>query len=120
MKKTAINRILFILAIILFIPLGIKASTGDMQHKKITTIKLNSIQCNMCVETITEKLQAVDGVIKVIVDLDNKKAKITYNSDKINVGEIEDVITAAGYDANNKKADPTAYEKLSGCCKVSK
>ena len=36
-----------------------------------------------------------------------------------NVPALELAVANAGYAANDKKADPEAYEKLAECCKVS-
>ncbi len=97
--------------------ISFKINAKDIQHNKKITIKLNSIQCNMCVEKITEAIKSVDGVVKTKVNLNKKSASVTYNADITSKEEIENAITSAGYDANEKPADSEAYEKLSSCCK---
>lgn len=105
------------LAIILISLMSLKIYARDIQHNKTIVIKLNSIQCNMCVEKITEAIKSVDGVVKTKVNLNKKTATVTFNADITSKAEIEKAITSAGYDANNKTADAEAYEKLSSCCK---
>jgi copper chaperone CopZ len=83
-----------------------------------TSISVPSIVCGKCVKNVTKALKNVDGVIKVKVDLDSKIATVTYDTEKTSVPDLENAITAAGYDANNKTADPKAYEKLDDCCKI--
>ena len=52
-------------------------------------------------------------------ELDEKAMTITvfYNGKKTSLEEMKVAITKMGYDADNLKADPAAYENLDGCCK---
>jgi hypothetical protein len=52
-------------------------------------------------------------------ELDEKNMSITvyYNSKKTDLDKIRKAISQLGYDADDVKADPAAYEKLDGCCK---
>jgi len=112
------NKLVLLTIVMIAISLiSFKINAKDIQHNKKITIKLNSIQCNMCVEKITEAIKSVEGVVKAKVNLDKKTAFVTYNADITSKAEIEKAITSAGYDANNKSADSDAYEKLSSCCK---
>jgi hypothetical protein len=43
---------------------------------------------------------------------------VNFDKSVTNLGKIENAITAVGYDANSKKADPDAYSKLDDCCKL--
>ena len=63
------------------------------------------------------RTRAVDGVHEVTVDLEAKTTVISYDKSKTTVSALEDVIVAAGYQANKKLADPEAYEGLAACCK---
>lgn len=85
-----------------------------------TVIKLPSMQCGTCKKKITKVLKQLDGVKDVNVNIDTKEANITYDNSIVTVSQLEGAITAAGYDANDKKADTGAYEKLDECCKVPK
>lgn len=97
---------------------SIKAETSEIQHNKTIKIKLRSMQCEICKNTIREAIEKVNGVAKVIINLEKKTAIVTFNSDVTNKEEIEKAITSAGYDANDNKANQEAYNNLMECCKV--
>ncbi len=84
----------------------------------VATIQVPTIQCSMCVKTITKALSGVEGVKDAAVDLDGKTTTVTFDSKKTDVKKLERVIANAGYDANETKRDPKAYEQLSPCCKM--
>lgn len=84
---------------------------------KTVEISLPSVQCGMCSRTIKSAIGVIDGVIKSKVDLKNKKVTVKFDDSKTSKEEIENAITSAGYDANDKAADSDAYENLSTCCK---
>lgn len=88
---------------------------GD--NEKVT-VNVPTIQCGTCKKNITKALNNLDGVTSVKIDMKKKTAAVTFDDSKTNAGAIEDAITAAGYDANDKKADHDAYERLDDCCKV--
>ncbi len=116
--KKVILIILSCLAVSLVSINGIKAEASEIQHNKTIKIKLKSMQCEICKNTISEAIEKVNGVAKVSVNLENKTAIVTFNADVTNKEEIEKAITAAGYDANDKKANQEAYNNLMECCKV--
>jgi len=111
-----INRVFLPLAILALIPISSKASL--ILHDKTVEISLPTIQCGMCVRTIEKALNKLNGVINAEVDFENKKTVVTYDDKKTSLSKLEKAITKAGYDANNKKADTKAYEKLHDCCRV--
>lgn len=41
------------------------------------TYEITGMKCDGCVKTVTEKLSAVRGVEKVVVDLEKKQATVT-------------------------------------------
>jgi hypothetical protein len=53
-------------------------------------------------------------------ELDDKAMTFTiyYNSKKTTLQTIKEGISKLGYDADEVKADPKAYESLDGCCKA--
>jgi len=113
MKKINVFKLLIAIAIITLFS-SAEAIAGD----KTAEISLPSIQCGMCERTIEKALNKVDGIVDVNVDVENKKATVTYDDTKADLPAIEKAITSAGYDANDKKADETAYKKLNSCCKL--
>lgn len=92
----------------------VKSNTTDQK----ATIQLPTIQCDQCKKNITKALKKVDGVNDFKIDVDGKVMTVAFDNSKTDLAKVENAITAAGYDANDKKADPVAYEKLDDCCKV--
>ena len=83
-------------------------------------ITIPTAQCGMCVARIDKALNGVDGILKYKVELKSYKVKVKYNSDKISLQSIEQLISKAGYQANNIPADVDAYNKLAMCCRLPK
>ena len=104
--------IALIVLFILFFSGILKAS------EKTAEISLPTIQCGMCVRTIEKALDKLGGVINIDIDVENKKALVTFDDTKTDLLKIEDAITKAGYSVNEKKADEAAYKKLHSCCKL--
>jgi mercuric ion binding protein len=96
------------------------STAGNNNSFEVSVVKLSSMQCNTCKKNITKALKKVDGVSDFNINVDAKVAKIKFDKSKTDLSKIENAITAAGYDANDKKADPTAYENLDDCCKLPK
>jgi len=92
-------------------------SEGNIQHKMI---KIPTAQCDVCKENITKALNKVQGIKSFKVDIDQKVVHINFDKTKTDINSIENAITMSGYDANDKKADPEAYNKLDDCCKLPK
>lgn len=98
-----------------------KAPTNEVKSTSAdekATVQLPTIQCNTCKKNITKAMKKIDGIKDFNVDVDGKVMTVAFDKSKTDLSKIENTITAAGYDANDKKADPVAYEKLDDCCKV--
>jgi mercuric ion binding protein len=104
--------------ILLTIVFAFALTGGVYAGDKKSTIKVPTVQCGTCKKNITNALNQIDGIKKIKVDISKKITVVTYDDTKVELGTIEDAITNAGYDANDKKANPEAYEKLDDCCKV--
>lgn len=91
---------------------------GGNAKVETTVVKVPTIVCNSCVSTITKALKKVNGVRTTKIDLEKKTATVSYVSTKTTLSKIEMAIAKAGYDANDTKRDPEAYEKLDACCKA--
>ena len=83
-------------------------TTIDCDHCKV---------CETCGQNFQENLYKIKGL--KMYELDEKAMTLTvfYNGKKTTLNEIKTEITKLGYDADEMKADPNAYEKLDGCCK---
>jgi periplasmic mercuric ion binding protein len=110
------------IAILLLIPSLILLSSCQKKQQDATQVDSTSIQaksmiCSTYVNAVKKAVNALDGVQEVHVDLNAKIVEVKYVRERTSVSMIEQAITAAGYDANDKKRDPAAYEKLPACCK---
>ena len=95
-------------------------SQNSANNIKIDEIIIPTAQCNMCVAKIGDALNGVDGILKYKVELETDQVKIKYNADMISLQGIEQLISKAGYQANNLPADVDTYNKLAMCCKLPK
>ncbi|MBM3238231.1 heavy-metal-associated domain-containing protein [Candidatus Poribacteria bacterium] len=67
--------------------------------KSKTTLKINGMTCEHCVQTVTKSLEGLDGVKKAKVKLKSGIAKVAYDSDKIGVDGLIAAVVEAGYEA---------------------
>ncbi|MFA7361096.1 MAG: heavy metal-associated domain-containing protein [Candidatus Kapaibacterium sp.] len=91
--------------------------TKDNKNAEHTMIKIPSAQCEICEKNLNKALKKVTGVEKYKVDIEAKVIHINYDRNVTTLAKIENAITSAGYDANDKQANPDAYDKLDNCCK---
>lgn len=104
---------------------SVKTETMDEMQKdskenknvEHTMIKIPSAQCEICEKNLNKALKKVAGVEKYKVDIEGKVIHINFDKNVTSISKIENAITSAGYDANNKTANPEAYDKLDNCCK---
>lgn len=95
----------------------------DRKSKIVETDVKTSIHCDHCIvcgscgPNIFHSLKAEKGVKKVKIIPEDNIIQVKYNSEKITLARIEDVITKAGFDANDKKATKGGYDALDACCK---
>lgn len=102
--------------------LSITVFSGCLTEKKAelqtATIKVGSMVCGSCAETIKAAVINVEGIENVDVRVETKTAMVRFLPLKTNLKVIETAIVNAGYDANDTKRNPEAYEKLDACCKI--
>lgn len=106
-----------------FTLLSMTASAQDSKNQKVV-IKTNILcdhckECPTCGKGIQTKLMKINGVKMLEVDDKAMTFTVYYNGQKTNANEIRQVVAANGYDADDVKAVPAAYENLDGCCKKS-
>ncbi len=97
--------------------------TDNMSDKNSSDhimVSLPTMQCSTCKKNIETAVKKLDGIESINVVVKEKTAHINYDKSKTDLAKIESTITAAGYDANDKKADPEAYKELDDCCKLPK
>jgi copper chaperone CopZ len=110
------EKFMMMLHIAFMLPAGsiIAADAGDVT----TEISLPTVQCGMCENTISKALDKVKGVKEYTIDIENKKAFVTYDDGLTSLTKIEKAISKAGYAANERKANKKAYDELHNCCKL--
>lgn len=62
------------------------------------SILIEGMSCGHCVQAVTEAIMAVAGVEKVNVNLDEKKAEIDYQEEKVKVEELYQAIEDVGFE----------------------
>jgi copper chaperone len=62
-------------------------------------LKVEGMDCQGCVKSVTRMLSGVAGVEKVDVSLEQGSAKVTYDPAKSNVAEMKRAVERAGYKA---------------------
>lgn len=66
---------------------------------KKVSLKIEGMHCEGCSNRLTRVLENLDGVISANVSLENKKADIEYNEDTLNIEEMKEAISDAGFEA---------------------
>ena len=89
------------------------------KEKKIQEVVIHtSAECGSCKERIEEKLNYTAGVKFAELDVPSHDLTVKFQTAKISLEEIKKILSELGYDADDVKADPKAYEALPACCKV--
>ena len=78
-------------------------------------IKTSAV-CEMCKEAIESDLVFEKGVKEVNLDVDTKVLTVVYNEKKTDPVTIRKRVAKVGYNADDIKRDPEAYENLPMCC----
>jgi len=108
------------LLIALFFTTNMVLAQKTNQKAVIKTV-LNCDHCKVC-ETCGLKfkleLLKIKGVKMYELDDEAMTVTVYYNSKKTTLQAIREGISKLGYDADDVKADPEAYEKLDSCCKA--
>jgi periplasmic mercuric ion binding protein len=86
--------------------------------QKIIKISVPTVVCESCAGNIESALKKHGGVIKSKVNIVKKYASVTYDPAITSPDNIRQVISNAGYDADNVKRNKNAYQKLDECCKI--
>jgi len=66
--------------------------------KEKTTIKISGMHCASCAQTIEKALKHEPGIISANVNIATEKATIEYDTDKINLKRIGEVVKKTGYE----------------------
>jgi copper chaperone len=85
-------------------PAAVKAADA------VVSIPVGGMSCGGCVNTITGKLQAISGVKAVDVNLEKRRAVVTYDASGVDAKALVDAIREAGFEPGvpvvNRARDP--------------
>jgi copper chaperone len=64
-----------------------------------TTIKVSGMSCGGCVKSVTNVLQALPGVAKAEVSLEQGEARIDYEAGRVSLDDMKRAVVEAGFEA---------------------
>lgn len=114
---TSAKAIIVLLAVISFSNFAIAAKGTEKIVIKTTIHCDHCTVCESCAPWLNKELKYITGVKFASLDVKAMTFTIEYNSAKTTPAKIRTAISKLGYDADDVKADATAYSKLDGCCK---
>ncbi|MHA3789320.1 cation transporter [Flavobacterium hauense] len=113
--------------ILVLLVIAFSSTTANAQEKKLKTTQTAVIKtaiycdhckaCESCGDRLQKTLLKEQGIQMITLDDKAMTIKVVYNSKKTDLTKIKTAISKLGYDADDIKADPVAYEGLDGCCK---
>ena len=65
--------------------------------EKMLVMKINGMHCEGCTSSIKEALASLDGVTKVSISLEKKKATINFDDEKVSQEKLKKTITERGF-----------------------
>lgn len=89
----------------------------DAQKKTEVIYIQTSAQCGECKQRIETAVKSSKGIKKADLNLTDSKIMVEYMPTKTSPEKIKEVIAKSGYDADDVKADASAYQALPMCCK---
>ncbi|SHE88189.1 heavy-metal-associated domain-containing protein [Alkalibacter saccharofermentans] len=60
-------------------------------------LNVRGMSCSHCVSTIEKALSSLEGVISVVVSLEDKNVSVDYDETRLNPEAISDTIQDSGY-----------------------
>ena len=73
------------------------ASAAAFAGEKTVTLAVPAMYCSACPITVSKSLEAVPGVVKVVVSLATKTATVSFDDNKTTVAALITATTNAGY-----------------------
>ena len=70
----------------------------EINDYKEVELDISGITCQVCVNKIEKKVGKLEGVKEIVVNLANSRGRVVYDSEKIKLSEILEVIKKLGYD----------------------
>ena len=63
-----------------------------------TVLNVKGMSCAHCVAAVNKALSALEGVERVLVDLEGEKVSVEYDDTKVDVEAMKEAIEDQGYD----------------------
>ena len=104
----------FMLFLFLYLLIGY---TNAQEKKVMISIINTSAECNSCKVRLEEKLNHISGIRFAELNLESKDLKVSYNSKKISLNKIRNIISQVGYNADHIPAKANSVKNLPDCCK---
>lgn len=73
------------------------SSSSAFAAERTIILAVQKMVCDYCVANVKKSLEAVPGVAKAVVSLEEKTAVVTYDDAKVDVKNLIDATTRAGY-----------------------
>lgn len=70
---------------------------------KKAVIKVNELNCKMCVVSVERELRKIKGIKRYDISLDNETVTVRYDAKEVSVEDIIKAIEKTGYDAEEIK-----------------
>ena len=70
-----------------------------IERMETVDVKVEGMDCQGCVKSVTRMLSGVPGVEKVDVSLEAGRARVTYDPAKSGIAEFKRAVERAGYKA---------------------
>ena len=93
------------------------AACTTMANSKTESFKVWG-NCGMCKKTIEKALK--EKGINGDWDKKTKIIKVTYDTSKYTLQQVNEVICEAGYDTESCRSDDNSYNNLHECCKYER
>lgn len=62
-----------------------------------TTINITGLHCENCVASVQKGVKELDGIVSVVVSLNDSNAIVSYDGSKVQLADIEKAIESRGY-----------------------
>lgn len=103
----------FVFALLVFF-----TSCKNSSTEKTTSFKVWG-NCEQCKTTIESSCN-VDGITKKDWNVESKIITVTFDTTKINLSAIQELIAKSGYDNDGFNGDSSAYSQLVECCQYER
>lgn len=107
-----------------FLTLVLVFVIGTAQAQTKETIVINTqiscdhcLDCESCGPRVSKAIRKTSGIGKVRINPKKNTITVTYDPAKTNPDKIRTAISNVGFDADDVKASPEAYNNLDACCK---